>query len=232
MTPPDEQQLDLLAAEYVLGTMRGRRSASFELEMRENPALVARVRAWEARLAPLADGHAAADSPETAWAGIERRLFADGDGAGAGARQGSGKGWRRLALTFAAAGIVFLASTLYLAVGTESPQCYAVLTDDAAQPVAVVFDRRNMRELVVLPVGSRLAGAGGSAQLWIIVGNAAVPVGTLQPDGETRLPLDKAMLTAVMDSNARLLLTREAGPPPAAGAPMGERIAQGVVALL
>jgi anti-sigma-K factor RskA len=231
MTPPDDDQLDVLAAEYVLGTMRGRRSERFEARIREDPVLAARVRAWEARLAPLADGYAAADSSETAWAGIEQRLFAADGLAGGGAKAGSAR-WRRLAFTFAAAATVFLASTLYLAVGVDPPHCYAVLTDDAARPVAVVFDRRNMQELVVLPVGSRLAAGSGNARLWIVVGNDAVTVGTLHADRETRLPLDKLMLTAVMGSNARMILTRDPVDAPSTPTPAGARIAQGVVALL
>jgi anti-sigma-K factor RskA len=212
--------------------MRGRRSERFEARMREDPALAARVRAWEARLTPLVVGYAAADSAETAWAGIEQRLFAPDGIASAGTGTRGSNRWRRWAISFAAAAIVFLASTLYLAVGVDPPHCYAVLTDDTARPIAVVFDRRNMRELVVLPVGSHLAAGGGTTRLWIVVGNDSVSVGTLDADGETRLPLSKAMLTAVMGSDARMILTREpvhAPPPPT---PRGDRIAQGAVALL
>ncbi len=232
MNPPDDNQLDLLAAEYVLGTMRGARSERFEAQMRADPALERRVRAWEARLAPLADGFETADSPDSAWRGIERRLFASKDNAAAGFSAGVSGWWRRLALGFAATAAVFLATTLYLMHDLGPPQCYAVLTDAGSRPMAVVFDRRNMKELVVLPVGSRLAGDGGGARLWIILGNTAVSVGTLNPDGETHLPLDKPMLTAVMGSSARLLVTRESAGAPTAGLPTGERVAEGAIAFL
>ncbi len=232
MNSPDDSQLDLLAAEYVLGTMRGARSERFEAQMRADPALERRVRAWEARLAPLADGFATADSPDSTWRGIERRLFEPKDSAAADLPAGVSGWWRRLALGFAATAALFLATTLYLTHSLGPPQCYAVLTDAGSRPMAVVFDRRNMKELVVLPVGSRLAGDGGAARLWIVLGNTAVPVGTLNPDGETNLALDKPMLTAVMGSSARLLVTREPADTPIAGPPTGERIAEGAVALL
>ncbi len=232
MNPPDDNQLDLLAAEYVLGTMRGARSERFEAQMRADPALERRVRAWEARLAPMTEGFEAVESPDSSWRGIERRLFAVEKNAVAESAAGVSGWWRRLALGFAATAVMFLATTLYLTLSLGAPQCYAVLTDAGSRPMAVVFDRRNMKELVVLPVGSRLAGDGGTARLWIVLGNTAVPVGTLNPDGETHLPLDKPMLTAVMGSSARLLVTRESAGAPTPGLPSGERIAEGAVALL
>jgi anti-sigma-K factor RskA len=46
--------LDRLAAEYVLGTLRGRALGRFERLVRELPAARAAVQAWEQRLATLA----------------------------------------------------------------------------------------------------------------------------------------------------------------------------------
>ena len=225
---PDER-LDLDAAEYALGTLRGQACERFEQRMREDPELARRTRAWAARFAPMLDRHAEAESPSTLWSGIEGRLFgrhAERPWAGALAR------WRRLAAGFAAIAALTATALVYQVAFRDHPQCYAVLSDSQAQPVAVVFDRRNMRELVVLPVGSRLAATAGQAQLWIVAGGTSHPVGAINAEGETRLALDKPLLTAVMATDARLLVTREpaAGAPP--GAPGAERIADGVVALL
>jgi anti-sigma-K factor RskA len=228
----DEERLDQLAAEYVLGTLRGATCTRFEERMRADPALAARVRAWEARMAPLCDRYEPAESSDRVWAGIERRLCSSGAEFRPAGRAGSPVFWKRLTAGFASVAALCLAAMVYLLAIPAAPQCYAVLTDARSAPTAVVFDRRSMRELVVLPVGSRLAAGAGSAQLWIVVGSTAVPVGLLNPDGETRLPLAKPMSTAVMAPNARLLITREPAGGSRSGAPAGNRLAEGVVALL
>lgn len=228
----DEDRLDQLAAEYVLGTLRGASCARFEERMRSEPALAARVRSWELRMAPLTERFEPTDVPDRAWAGIEARLFPTDPATTLAGGGRSPAFWQRLAVTFASLAVVCLASVVYVLAGVEKPQCYAVLSNERSIPMAVVFDRRSMQELVVVPVGSQLAGDSGTAQLWIVAGNTTIPVGLLSPDRETRLSLDKPMLTAVMAANARLLVTREPGGGSTKGAPVGDRIAEGVVALL
>ena len=139
--------------------------------------------------------------------------------------------WRRTAAAFAALAAACVAFALYFAAGVERPQCYAVLGDALGLPVAVVFDRRNMQELVVLPVGSRLAQGEGTPTLWITTASATTRAGVLNADGETRLALDKPLLTAIMDSNARLVVSREAAGTALHG-PVGVRVADGAIALL
>ncbi len=220
--------LDMLAAEYVIGTLRGARCEQFEARMRSEPEVARRVREWEARLAPLAEGYAPSDAPEQTWAAIERRLFSSARAPASGLLAF----WRRLALGLGAIATAFIAAGVYLLASEQAPQCYAVLTDERNLPAVVVFDRRNMRELVVLPVGTRLVSGSGSAQLWIVAGAHATPVGLLSADGETRLALDKPMTTAVMAADARLLVTREPPGGSPSGRPHGQRIAEGAVALL
>ena len=53
MTESDE--IDVLAGEYVLGTLDAAERAAAQAQRRRNPALAAAIVAWEARLAPLAD---------------------------------------------------------------------------------------------------------------------------------------------------------------------------------
>ena len=229
MNADRDDPLDLAAAEYALGTLRGAACERFEQRLRTDPALAQRVRDWEARLAPMVGAHAPAEVSANLWPGIERRVFgraADAPRAGALAL------WRRLAAGFATATVIAFAVLVYQNFGADRPQCYAVLADDRAQPVAVVFDRRNMRELVVLPVGPRLAVSSGSAYLWIVTGATSHRVGALSADSETRLALDKPLLTAVMAPGARLLVTREPGGGARDGAPGPDRIADGAVALL
>jgi len=61
---------DALAAEYVLGTMRGRTRRRFESMVNGDPALADTVRAWEAFLTPLAEGLEPIATPERVWRAI------------------------------------------------------------------------------------------------------------------------------------------------------------------
>ena len=54
---------DLRAAEYVLGTLEGEERQAFARELQETPELERMVREWEDRLSPLADGIPSVDPP-------------------------------------------------------------------------------------------------------------------------------------------------------------------------
>jgi anti-sigma-K factor RskA len=53
MIPSGFEELDLLAAEHVLGTLDARQTEEVRRALPVNPALQAAVEAWEARLAPM-----------------------------------------------------------------------------------------------------------------------------------------------------------------------------------
>lgn len=65
---------DQLAAEYVLGTLRGRARLRFQAWLREDAALRRTVAEWESRLAPMAAGIAEVRPPGRVWTAIQSRL--------------------------------------------------------------------------------------------------------------------------------------------------------------
>jgi len=73
----DPKLIDALAAEYVLGTLRGPARARFERWRAEAWHIERRVQAWEDRLAPFALGLAPLQPSPQVWAQIERRIAAD-----------------------------------------------------------------------------------------------------------------------------------------------------------
>ena len=82
---------DRLAAEYVLGTLRGPARRRFEALQAAHPTLGQARRDWERRLAALSTvAQPVAPSPRV-WARIEQRLF-DADGAQTTAQAGAGAG--------------------------------------------------------------------------------------------------------------------------------------------
>lgn len=63
-----------LAAEYVLGTMRGRARQRFEAMVRRDPALANVLAAWEAYLTPLVANVVPVEPPARVWKNIEARI--------------------------------------------------------------------------------------------------------------------------------------------------------------
>jgi len=65
---------DIRAGEYVLGTLSAEERAQFERELAADAEARAAVRAWEARLYPLASAVPDVAPPPAAWAALEARL--------------------------------------------------------------------------------------------------------------------------------------------------------------
>jgi len=70
----DPRLRDQLAAEYVLGTLRGQARARFQSLMRYDIALRELVAEWENRLTPLAGAAADITPPPRVWNAIAQRL--------------------------------------------------------------------------------------------------------------------------------------------------------------
>lgn len=66
----------MLAAEYVLGTLRGRARLRFERLIRDNPEFLLEVRYWERRLAVLGLRLPPQTPPPLVWTKIDRRINA------------------------------------------------------------------------------------------------------------------------------------------------------------
>jgi anti-sigma-K factor RskA len=73
MKSANRELVDRLAAEYVLGTLRGRARRRFERWL-VSPQVGALVTAWEDRLAGLEPQLKGVTPPASAWRGIENRL--------------------------------------------------------------------------------------------------------------------------------------------------------------
>lgn len=74
MNYDDPTLRDHLAAEYALGTLKGRARRRFERLMAADPALRGLVAGWESRLNPLAESVGAVAPPAAVWARIDQAL--------------------------------------------------------------------------------------------------------------------------------------------------------------
>jgi len=67
MIPENQEELQVLAGEYVLGVLEPEAAREVEAALADNAALRAAVLFWEERLHPLADLARAADPPDALW---------------------------------------------------------------------------------------------------------------------------------------------------------------------
>jgi anti-sigma-K factor RskA len=120
---------DRLAAEYVLGTLRGPARRRFDALLPAHPALRAAVLRWQDALVPLAASVKPVTPSARVWAGIEERLFADRRATDAAAVPAA---WWQRVLPWRTATGVATAAALALGVALMLPQ-------PAQPPVLIVM---------------------------------------------------------------------------------------------
>ena len=231
----DPEDIDLLAAEYVLGTLDAAERAGVASRLGLEGALARAVEEWQDRLSPLDDAVPGIAPPPAIYDGLVTRLFGTAGRTGAdvastGRATATAKATsttvplRRLRRWQAAtAGFGLLAASLLAWAGVrevgipaERSRLVAVLQRDAGSPAMVVDVDLAARRLTVRPVGAP-SPAGHAYELWIVDPGAGTPrsLGVVPPLSETRASLngiDPAVIT-----EATYAVTVE----PAGGSPTG-----------
>ena len=165
------EDIDTLAAEFVLGTLDASERASVAARRPREPALDAAIEAWNQRLSPLTLLVPDVAPPALVWTAIESRL----DGGEAFSldtnivdlRRRLTR-WRRIALGAAA-----LAASVLIVAGSReltrdpAPRTYvAVFQKDDALPAFLMTIDLDARQLSIRPVAARTP-PGKIHQLWI-----------------------------------------------------------------
>ena len=160
------------AAEYALGTLRGRARARLRRWMREDAALARAVGEWEARLSPLAEAVRPVRAPARVWNEIETRLGARRTSAGWWDRVAF---WRPFGILASGAMAAVLAVVALLPAGKPPavepvpPAYFAVLSDPKTQrPVLVATAARQDAHLSVRALDPAILVAGRSLELWAV----------------------------------------------------------------
>ncbi len=176
MNEPDDT--DMLAAEYVLGTLDADERAAVGTQLGVDAELARAVRAWEDRLAPLAEAVHDLAPPVAVYDAILARLFGQVVAATAPRSEpGGAEALRRRLRRWQAAtgGLALLAASLLAWVAVREtrpaaaePQRFtAVLQRDASSPTMVLDIDLAARRLTIKPLLVS-APAGHSYELWII----------------------------------------------------------------
>jgi anti-sigma-K factor RskA len=188
-----------LAAEYVIGTLRGRARERFEALLRYDPGLRAIVAQWEARLTPLAAAAAGIAPSERVWQAVAARIA--GASRGSGARPGLAF-WRGLAIASTALTLM-LAAFIGVSPRPEPPMAMvAVMTDDEGRPAMVVSwpSMKTAREpyVRIKVVHEHPVMAPGTAwEMWMLPPGKAAPVsmGLITTDAHQTMELKPALAT-------------------------------------
>jgi anti-sigma-K factor RskA len=214
--PDRERRLDLLAAEYALGTLPARARTRLERIAGDDPVVQGALRQWERRLARLADGAAPIQPSPRVWTSLARRLGFDevADAAPWWRRLGF---WRPFALaSFAAA---FALAVTLLAPRTERPaeSIVVVLAGPDARPALIASVPSGDRILAVKALAPVAVPAGRALELWMLPGQGAPrSLGLIPASGvaQVRLPVPPEIAFRGIDALAVSL-------EPATGSPTG-----------
>jgi anti-sigma-K factor RskA len=188
---------DRLAAEYVLGTLRGRARRRFEGYMHGDGALRSTVAEWRDRLGAMAELVPVAVPRTEVWRAIESRLgLRPKVPAWQFWRHGSFGYWRTLGVTSS-----MLAALLLVAVIEErrepSFSDIATLTDEQARTALLVLADREHRRLTVRVVEAQPLTPEQALQLWAVPKQGAPrSLGVLGAGRELSLPLTQEALGA------------------------------------
>ncbi|MES2297220.1 MAG: anti-sigma factor [Pseudomonadota bacterium] len=158
-----------LAAEYVLGTLKGGARRRFDSMLHDDAALRMVVAEWQQRLAPMAEFSGAVAPPRRVWRAIEQRLQL----------QAPPKPWqfwrfddlpfwRNLGLVSSGLAAALLFIVLRQTINTPVISYVATLSDDKAQTALVVTADSHHHALDVRLISSAQLAADKSLQLWAV----------------------------------------------------------------
>ena len=218
---PDD---DFAAAEYALGTLDPAERAVIAARRRREPDLDEAIRAWEARLAPLAEAADPIEPPRDLLPAIEARIRGATPEApgnpGVDALRRSLIRWRAAAIAASViAGVLAVGFAVRETTREALPHQYvAILQKDAASPAFAITVNLDSREFTVRPVAAT-APPGKAYELWLIDPRIGAPrsLGVIAADSATR-SANLAQYDRAIVADATYAVTVE----PPGGSPTGQ----------
>jgi anti-sigma-K factor RskA len=198
--------IDRLAAEYVLGTLRGRARSRFEHWRTASDLVAEHCRSWEQRLAPLAERLRPMPPPPEALARIQRRL---------GLAPPAGLRW---ASALAVVALLFAMFAYWPAAHAPQPDRVATINTPAGSLQWQVEVYAQRARLVVRSPALVAKPSARDYELWALpAGAPAVSLGVMPVRGETSLALSEAQRRALARA-AQVAVSVE----PIGGSPTGQ----------
>ena len=208
--PEDE----LTAAEYALGVLAGTERAAAERRIERDQAFANLVKAWEERLAPLAEEIATVAPPPHVWDRIAAAL-PDRRPQGGGLWQNL-VFWRGLTLATGVLAAFCIGALIYLGTLTQRPPLIAAIDGGGHHHFVATVDAK--RGTIAVAPAAFSADAGRVPELWLIPSDSKPrPLGILRADRTVTITLP-AELSPLTESNAVLAVSLE----PPGGSPTGQ----------
>jgi anti-sigma-K factor RskA len=216
--PDDGAAPDMIAAEYVLGTLDAAETLAAESRIAAMPDFAAEVRFWETRLMPLTALVDPVPPPASLWPRIEDTT----GGAAQGGATSPGTApraandnrlvlWRGTAFAAMAVAAGLAAFIAIRPIGAPSP-VYAVLTPaGSTAPVLLAMADRH-GDIFVRPTGAIQLAADKDMELW------SLPAGAKRPASLGVLPAGGKLVTQAVATGTQLLVSVE----PKGGSPTGQ----------
>jgi anti-sigma-K factor RskA len=213
------QLLDELAAQYVLGTLRGPARRRFERYCAGNVAALHAVRRWEDRLVDMVAGVVPVAPSPLVWDRIKFRIRRD---RALRPKRGMATlgGWRfALAAGIAALAIAF---GVWNGFGPGSSQPLAYVVDQQQTQLWSIKAPRSRGELRVAAADNLALDPARAYELWALPGEGAAPVslGLMPKTGSSKLQLSDAQRLALSRSRQLAISLEPPGGSPT-GAPTG-----------
>jgi anti-sigma-K factor RskA len=164
------ERADKLAADYVLGTLRGRARRRFENLLPAHPELRHAVARWHDTLMPLAASVPPLAPGPHVWRRIEDRLF-DRPATPVVAAQPVTRRWWHHSGAWRVLGVVaglavLLLLALHLTPAAELPPVVVVMSQTSGPPSFVASVAGDGRSLVISPLGGVTVDANHELELW------------------------------------------------------------------
>jgi anti-sigma-K factor RskA len=215
---------DRLAAEYVLGTLRGPARRRFEALLPAHPALRDAVAHWQRRLSPLSTSVVEVMPSALVWRGIEAKLFGEPT-----AKAGL---WQRLSLWRGLTGVATAATIAMVMVSSRVPAPQAPIVvvlganPEAAQALNASFVASvtaDGRALVLRPINDLAPTPGRALELWAVPAQGAPrSLGLVRESGATTV-----LRTQLLRDTAAFAVSVEPSGGSTTGAPTGPIVSVG-----
>ena len=215
----NRELLEQLAAQYVVGTLRGRARLRFERVCASNEYAMMQVRKWEERMVGLASQVKPIAPPAHVWQAVERRLgFSKG-------KSGMIFGWSWpavSALVFASVAAITIAIGLLMRPTLAPPQTIAVIAQADRGELWRVQMSQDRTSMTILATTQVAIDAAHAYELWALPDSGAAPIslGLLPTRGAATLTLSPAQRAALSGASKIAVSLEPPGGSPT-GAPTG-----------
>lgn len=217
----DPHRLNLLAGEFVLGTLQGPGRRRLERELPKNRMLRSFVEEWEQRMIPLGLSLQPMEPPAKVWNLLQRQLGPKAKTAGLWHHLGF---WRSLGIFASSVALLFLVyfgSHGKMFWGQQASYV-SMLMNEKAQSTWMVSLGPKMESLEVKAMHPMSLPPDKSYELWMLPGGGQAPIslGLMPMSGSMKMPLPEKARAAVAQAQGLAVSLEPAGGSPT-GAPTG-----------